>query len=77
MTAILKSPTRPSVTPRMLVLSPYELYMEQVRSISDSIRASRTGMAYVPAQFGGILGQRDSIMSQAVVQMIDFTNSGA
>jgi hypothetical protein len=75
MTAIIKPKGRVSVTPRMMALSPYELYLEQVGGVSDSIRVKSQGLTYIPAQFGGLKGQRESLRSQVVVQMIDFENS--
>lgn len=76
MSAIKKPELKTSISTRMIALSPYQLYLEQVRGVSDAIRVKSQGLSYVPAQFGGIKGQRASLQSQVAVQMIDFTNNG-
>lgn len=75
MTIILKPLKKNSASPRMVALSPYQMYVEQMRGISDKIRATNSGLSYYPAQFGGIKGQRENLNSQVIVQLIDFENN--
>lgn len=75
MSAVIKPKVRVSVTPRMIPLSPYELYLEQIRGVSDAIRVNSRGLSYIPPQFGGLKGQLGALNDQAVVQMIDFENN--
>lgn len=63
-----------TVRPRIALMSPYQLYIEQIRGVSDSFRASRSGLTYIPPQFGGLKGQLTVIADQPVLQMVDFTN---
>lgn len=76
MSAVRKPTLKTSINTRMVTLSPYELYLEQVRGISDSIRVKSRSLNYIPAQFGGLKGQRTSLQSKVAVQMIDFENNG-
>jgi hypothetical protein len=55
-------------------VSPFQLYLEQVKGVSDSYRASRAGLSYYPSQFGGLKGQRLVLADQPVLQLIDFKN---
>lgn len=75
MSAVIKPINPISVSTRMTSLSPYELYLEQVRGVADTIRVKSRGLSYIPAQFGGLKGQRVSLMSQVAVQMVDFENN--
>ena len=63
-----------TVQPRIASISPYKLYLEQIRGISDSFRANAAGLSYIPPQFGGLKGQRLVLADQPVLQLIDFTN---
>ena len=60
--------------PRVISISPYQIYMEQIRGISDSFRANADGLSYIPPQFGGLKGQLLVIADQPVLQLVDFTN---
>lgn len=73
--ATLKQPNNGlTIRPRIAMISPYQLYLEQVRGVSDSFRATRVGLTYIPPQFGGLKGQLTVIADQPVLQMVDFTN---
>ena len=74
MTAITNTNNGLSVKTRMVPLSPYELYLEQLRGVSDTIRVNSMGMSYIPPQFGGLKGQIIALNDQPVVQMVDFEN---
>ncbi len=75
MTAILIPPRTPTIRDRLVILTPYQMYLEQVAGVSDQIRATRRGLSYLPAQFGGLKGQRETLNSRVAVQMVDFENS--
>ena len=67
-----KNQVRSRTTP----LSPYQVYLEQIRSVSDSIRATSRSLTYYPLQFGGLKGQREAITAVAVVDILDFQSKG-
>jgi hypothetical protein len=74
MAAVRKPNNGLTVRPRMEAMSPYQMYLEQIKGISDSFRTARVNLSYIPPQFGGLKGQRLVLADQPVLQMIDFTN---
>lgn len=58
--------------PKLASISPYEVYLFQVRSALDTIRYKNLDMEYLPPQFGGLVGQRTLVNSPTVLQTIDF-----
>lgn len=62
---------------RTVALTPYQVYLEQVRGVSDSLRFAARGMEYYPLQLGGLKGQREGITAVAVVDIIDFQSKGS
>jgi hypothetical protein len=65
-----KSPVK--FLPKLTTMSPYEVYLNQVKSAIDPIRFKSMGMEYLPPQLGGLSGQRKVIDSVMVLQTIDF-----
>ncbi|HET8685567.1 MAG TPA: hypothetical protein VFM18_02745 [Methanosarcina sp.] len=51
--------------------------MEQVKGVSDSIRVTSQGYSYVPLQFGGLKGQREAVIADVVVDVMDFQSKGS
>ncbi len=45
------------IIPKVLPMSPYEVYLQRVNATFDAIRKKRQGLSYIPAQFGGLFGQ--------------------
>lgn len=74
--AILKPINRDLLLPRTLPVTPLNLYLELVKGTTESARAKALGQTYLPAQFGGILGQSQILGDQACIQAIDFSVSG-
>lgn len=70
--AIIKQPSRNSVTPKIIALTPLNMYMERVKGVSEKLRADAQGLDYIPLQFGGIKGQQESLMANSTVKIIDF-----
>lgn len=64
------------VTVRTVALTPYQIYMEQVRGITESIRSDNLGMEHYPLQFGGLRGQRSAALAVTVVDIMDFQSKG-
>lgn len=58
--------------PKLVALGSYEVYLAQVKATLDAIRFDNNGMSYVPAQMGGLTGQRKIIGKSLVLQTIDF-----
>lgn len=54
------------ILPKLLPMTPYQVYMQRVNSTFDTIRKNNDGFDYTPAQFGGIFGQ-GIISNQGVV----------
>jgi hypothetical protein len=69
---ILKQPPKNSVSPQVIALTPLNLYYERIKSISEQLRADAVGLRYIPLQFGGILGQQESLLTNSAVNLIDF-----
>lgn len=55
------------------IMSPSQLYLEQIRSTMDNLRATNAGLSYIPNQMGGIFMQQDVLVNNAVLQVIDFS----
>lgn len=70
--AVIKPIQKDSILPRVLPLTALNLYLERVRSVSDEIRNRTKNFEYVPLQFGGIKGQQQSLLANAIVKLIDF-----
>lgn len=68
--AIVTQP--PKIIPKLASMSPYEIYLQQVKATYDGIRAGRLSLSYYPAQFGGIFGQSDIINEAVVLELTDF-----
>jgi hypothetical protein len=60
------------IIPRIVPMTPYEVYLQRVKSTYDNIRYARKAMAYTPAQFGGIFGQEAVANSGSVLEITDF-----
>jgi hypothetical protein len=74
--AITKQQPRNSVSQSMVPLTPLNLYLARVKSVTERIRATSAGYNYSPLQFGGIPGQQQSLLANSVVKLIDFKVSG-
>lgn len=72
MAAIIYPKQRDFIRPRFERITPYQLYLEQIRNITDGIRYEAKGLEHLPVQFGGLKGQRQTINEQVVLQLIDF-----
>ncbi len=67
---IIKPTSR--VIPKLVQITPYELYMRQVRGTYDNLRAQNSKVEYIPPQFGGLFGQRKVLENDMVLELIDF-----
>lgn len=75
---VIKDPyDRSQVLSRTVALTPYQIYLEQVRAVSDNIRYTNRGLDYYPLQFGGLKGQREAITNTAIVDILDFQSKGS
>ena len=57
------------ILPKLLPITPNELYLQLVNGTYDIIRQTNQGMTYIPAQFGGIFGQ-EVILEQGIVMTV-------
>lgn len=60
------------IMPKLTAMSPYEIYLRQVRGIFDAVRFGNRGMDYIPPHMGGLLSQRAIIEEVAVLEITDF-----
>jgi hypothetical protein len=60
------------VLAKLVAVTPYQVYLNQVKSAIEPIRYAQLGMDYLPPQFGGLTGQRDTISEVVVLQLTDF-----
>lgn len=67
---------RSQVSSKTINLTPYRIYLEQVKGISDNIRATSAGVSYYPLQFGGLKGQRQAEYGVNVVDVMTFQSKG-
>ena len=58
--------------PKYTTMSAYEIYMAQVNSTLEPIRAAQQGLSYLPPQLGGLSGQLAVLQNTLVLQLIDF-----
>ena len=63
------------VTSRYVAMTPLNLYLEELLSISEGVRSLNESLDYVPAQLGGIQGQLGVLIDKAVIQLTDFKNN--
>lgn len=64
------------ITPRFQIMSPYEVYLNQVKGAIDNIRYASQGLSYTPAQLGGLDGQLSTLNEAVVLQVTDFKVTG-
>ena len=67
---------RSQVSSKTIALSPYQVYLEQVKGMSENIRATSAGLQYYPLQFGGLKGQRVASSGVNVVDVMTFQSTG-
>lgn len=60
------------IIPKIVPMTPYEVYLQRVNSTFDSIRKRRKGLAYTPAQFGGMFGQDVVANGGYVLEITEF-----
>lgn len=60
------------IIPKLVPMSPYELYLQRVNATYDGIRKVREGQDYTPAQFGGLFGQGEVANNGSVLEVTEF-----
>lgn len=60
------------IIPKITAMTPFEVYLQRVNATYDSIRKTRKGLAYTPAQFGGLFGQEIVANSGSVLELTEF-----
>jgi hypothetical protein len=64
--------TLPKIIPKIVPVTPMEIYLLQIKGTFDNIRAERREMDYIPPQFGGPYGQLDVLNEVVTLEIIDF-----
>lgn len=70
--AILVQPQQNKISPRLIPLTPLNLYLERCKGIAEKLRADVNRLDYIPLQFGGLSGQQESLLANSVVRIVDF-----
>jgi hypothetical protein len=60
------------IIPKLVPMTPYEVYLQRVGATYDRIRKEREGFKYTPAQFGGLFGQGVVANSGEVLEITEF-----
>lgn len=73
----MKAPTNAqqatNIVPRFAEMTPYQVYLQQVRGTTENVRSRAMNLDYIPPQFGGLIGQLQTISEEIVLQLIDFS----
>lgn len=64
-----------NLSTKLIPMTPYELYIRKVSSIYDGIRATQRDLEFLPADFGGIFGQRSILKDGAVLEIIEVSKA--
>lgn len=59
----------PRLISKTIPLSAHQLFKMQVGDVFDGIRAAQEGKQFLPAQFGGIYGQREMLREKSVIDI--------
>lgn len=70
--AITTSSRNESVRSRTVALTPMNLYLERVKSVTNGVRANLEEYPYTPFQLGGLSGQQQALNAVATINIIDF-----
>lgn len=60
------------ILPKLLPMTPYEIYLQRVNATFDRMRKTRQGLDYIPAQFGGVFGQNVVANGGQVLEVTEF-----
>lgn len=60
------------IIPKLVPMTPYEVYLQRVNATFDRIRKTRQSLSYTPAQFGGLFGQSEVANTGIVLEITDF-----
>jgi hypothetical protein len=66
------SPNKEKILPKYQAMTPYQIYVAQVKGAIEALRASAKGLDYIPPQLGGLSGQRAVIDQEVVLEIIEF-----
>jgi hypothetical protein len=74
MAYILPNPTSNRLSPKLVPMTAYQIYLNQVKTVIEPIRTANvdTNITYIPPQFGGLDGQATLIQESVVLELIDF-----
>ena len=60
------------IIPKLIPITPRELYFQLVNRTYDTIRYTNMGVAYTPAQYGGTFGQKVILDQSMIMEVTDF-----
>jgi hypothetical protein len=72
----MANPNNVTINPSFVNITPYEIYLQQVRGVTENLRQTTAGYTYLPPQFGGLIGQYTAMTEAIVLELIDFTVTG-
>lgn len=59
------------------IMSPVQIYLEQINACIDNVRSTNNGLGYTPNQLGGIFMQQSVLTNDVVLQVINFSVTGS
>lgn len=57
---------------KLVPMTPHQVFKMQVQGVYNGLRTEKSEKEYIPPQFGGPHGQRETIDSNTVMSVIDF-----
>ena len=60
------------VLPKLVPITPKEMYLQVINGTYDGMRQANNGYAYIPPQFGGIFGQLTIQQEGLVMEVTTF-----
>jgi hypothetical protein len=72
MARVIKPQTGEKLRSKLVAMTPYQVYLHQVKGCIDQIRYEAQGLDYIPPQLGGLSGQRQVMNEAVVLQTIEF-----
>ncbi len=72
MAYIVRNQNLQKFLPKMVPMTPAQVYLNQVSGAIETLRTARDGQSYIPAQLGGISGQRKVLQEAVVLQLTTF-----
>lgn len=74
--AVTSSSSNERIVSTVVPMTPLNVYLQRVGSVSNKLRAETSGYEFLPFQLGGLIGQQQALVANVAVSVIDFKVSG-